>query len=272
MKCFEKTKCSEKERSGCYVYNTFKSDLSQMENVKCWIYKGAYQQENRAQLQRCHKCSYFLDSNYSTGISAQTETDVAIVSLQGAINNDRTRALEKVWEKIKQNGRYKLLVDISNVTNIYSCGLGLLVKIHKETLSKNGLTILVGASGAALAILTETKLTKVIKLSEDRKAALEYFETIRKKEEPKPVEKVETPAPVETPPPVKKWIPCWEFWKNQNPRNATKCDECYRKITPSKDHCWQIEGMIEGVAFQYVNEECESCDYFLQYCNVPIKV
>ena len=242
-----------------------------MENIKCWVFKGAYQQENRAQLQKCHKCSYFLDANYSTGISAQTDANVAIVGLQGSINNDRTRALEKVWEKIKQSGKQNLLIDISSVTNIYSCGLGLFIKIHKETQANNGNMVLSGASGKVLAILTETKLDKIIKITENRQLALEFFENIRKEAELKQLEKEKAAqVPVEPPPPVKKWIPCWEFWKNQNPKNATKCDECYRKITPSKNPCWLVEGMIEGVSFQYVNGECESCDYFLQYNNVPV--
>ena len=58
---------------------------------------------------------------------------------------------------------------------------------------------------------------------------------------------------------------CWVFWKNHNPKNATTCDECFKKIKPTGKPCWIVDGMIEGISFQYVDEDCESCHYFEEF-------
>jgi hypothetical protein len=29
-----------------------------------------------------------------------------------------------------------------------------------------------------------------------------------------------------------------------------------------------VDGMIEGISFQYVNEDCEACTYFTEYGGV----
>lgn len=209
--------------------------------------------------------------NRESGIQTDTHTDVSTISCDGVINNDRTRALEKVWNTLKQNEKFNVILDLSQVNNIYSCGLGLLVKMHKEAQANKGMLVVTGVQGYALAIFTSTRLSKLLYMAADHSAAVQLFDLQRKKiEEALEAERkaaeneviIKQTASIKKP---SKRIPCWEYFQNNNPANATNCDECYKKSAPSLDPCWIVQGLIEGISFQYVNEECETCDYFLEF-------
>ena len=266
MKCFEITKCSEQDRKSCIVWRTYKDLPDEMEDIKCWVIKGVYQEENKAQLQKCRKCAYYIKMNQNTGISSNLDTDMALVTCEGSINNDKTRALDQVWSSLKKSGKFKILMDISKVTNIYSCGLGQLVKIHKETEANKGVLVLVGAQAAVATILSSTKLIHLLNIVDDKSAAIAIFDSLKKKE----LAAIEAAIPKPAPIPVrqiKTRIPCWQYWSGKNPKNATKCDECYKKVSSDKGPCWIVDGMVEGIAFQYINEECLGCTYFEEFCD-----
>lgn len=265
MKCFEITNCNEKKRKSCYIWTSFQSSPEELDNIKCWVLKGVYQPENKAQLAKCHKCNYYLMMNRNTGIQTDIRTDIATICCDSPINNDKTRALEQVWNKLKQSGKYNVILDLSQVTNIYSCGLGLLVKMHKEAQDNNGKLVITGLQGYALAIFTSTKLSKLMVMAADHQAALQFFEMHRKKSEDSDKTKQKPEDTIKSAQPAKKRIPCWEFFGNKNPSNATNCDECFKKISPSLKPCWIVEGLIEGISFQYINEDCEMCEYFLEF-------
>lgn len=273
MKCFEITKCSEQDRASCLVWRTYKDLPQDLENIKCWVIKGVYQEENKAQFQKCRKCAYYIKMHQNTGISSNLDTDMAIVTCEGSINNDKTRALDQVWSSLKKSGKFKILMDISNVTNIYSCGLGQLIKIHKETEANKGVLVLVGAQGTVSMIFSSTKLVRLLNVVDNQAAAIAIFDALKKKElaaKEKELAAIEAAIPKPAPKPVKQIktrIPCWQYWKGKNPKNATKCDECYKKVTNDKDPCWIVNGMVEGISFQYINEECLECTYFEEYCN-----
>lgn len=265
MKCFEITNCSEKERKSCYVWTSFQNSPEELDNIKCWILKGAYPQQNKTQLQKCRKCNYYLMMNRNDGIETDTRTDIATISCDGVINSDKTRALEKVWETLIKNGRYNVILDLSQVNNIYSCGLGLLVKMHKDAQTNKGMLIVTGVQGYALAIFTSTKLSKLLFMAADHQAALQLFDIQKKKiDEAREAENL-TAAIQTTSAKPRKRIPCWDFFENQHPDNVTSCEECFKKISPSRDPCWIVEGLIEGISFQYTNEKCEMCTYFLEF-------
>jgi anti-anti-sigma factor len=254
VKCYEVTQCGEKERDACYVWNSFRSNPADLENIQCWVLKHVFQQENQELIKKCLNCRYYLLIKQDTGIASDFESDVASINCEGTINNEKVRALGEIWEKLKQSNKNTVLLNLSKVNNIYSSGLGMIAKIHKEAHDKNGILIVLGAQGYAMTIFESTKMSKILAMVPDSRAARELLD--KRKEAAKP------PAP---PPPSKKRPPCWEYWKNHNPRNATLCDECFRKINPGKDPCWMVEGVIEGVSFQYVNEDCQDCDYFGEF-------
>jgi anti-anti-sigma factor len=260
VKCYEVTKCTKEEREACYVWNSFRDNPQDMDNVKCWVLKGAYQEESGQQLKKCRQCAYFITMNHETGISSDSDADVAVVTCEGTINAERTKALEKVWDNLKQHNRVKIILDITRVNNIYSCGLGAIIKIHKEAVAAKGMLVVIVTEGYVTNLFAVTKLGRILRVVKSHRDAHDIFESMKKKEvEAKAVETVK-------PPPKPKERPaCYVYFKNHNPKNATTCDECFKKIKPTGQPCWIVDGMIEGISFQYVDEECESCPYFMEY-------
>jgi hypothetical protein len=102
----------------------------------------------------------------------------------------------------------------------------------------------------------------VLNLADDQRGAKDLFDAARREAEAAAAEGAAGAEEAETP---KERPPCHVYWDNHNPRNVTACDECFRKLTPSDVPCWIVDGMIEGVSFQYVNEDCDDCRYFQEF-------
>jgi anti-sigma B factor antagonist len=271
VKCYEVTKCSAKERETCYVWNSFRENPQDMENIKCWILKGVYQEENKDLYAKCKQCKYYLMMNRDSGIVSDFDADLAIIACEGTINNDRGKALEKAWQTLKSHGKNNVLLDLSRVNNIYSSGLGAIITIHKNTQAEKGLLIIVCPDGYVKNLFQVTKLSRLLKIVGDQREARDAYDAFKLQEAKKPAQQsAETLNPRLTPRPVPRPAPkqrpqCFVYWKDKNPKNATGCDECFKKIKPSNQPCWIVEGMIEGVSFQYVNEDCENCPYFAEF-------
>jgi anti-anti-sigma factor len=276
VKCYEITKCSDKEREQCFVWSSFRENPEDFENLKCWILKGMYHDEDKGQREKCKKCGYYISMNRETGLVTEYSADAAIISCSGIINYEKTQSIEKVWTTLKNNKKYRVVFDISNVNMIYSCGLGMLVKIHKETLAQHGMLVIVAGRDQLHTIFHSIKLTKVFHFAPDKEAAVQYFAAHAQKKEAeaqaalKAAEAAKAAAEAaaeaaKPKPEPKKFVRCWEYWNNHNPKNATTCDECFTKLSPSNKPCWVVEGLVEGVAFQFINEECVDCEYFEEY-------
>lgn len=138
------TGCSEKQRSTCLAWTSFKDNLEEMEDIQCWIIKGYASEGECVKSRKCKKCNYYLAMNRNSGIASEIDADTAIITCEGTLNNDSTAALEKVWENLKKNGKFKVILDITRVNNIYSCGLGMLVRIHKEAIEGGGALVVAG--------------------------------------------------------------------------------------------------------------------------------
>lgn len=262
MKCYEVKNCSAKEREACFVWNSFSANPQDMEKIKCWVLKGAYQ--NDKQMAECKKCKYYLMMSQESGIVPQFSADLAIINCEGIINSDRSSALDQIWENLKKSNKTKVLMRIGTVSNIYSAGLGVLIKIHKETAAAGGVLVVEGAKGYVQNLLSSTKLDRLLKLAANDEEARAIFEAFTKKLQ----EAAAAAAPVaviEPPKPRKERVPCYVYWKDKNPRNATMCSECTKKIKPTEEPCWIVEGMIEGISFQYTNEDCEDCGYYMEF-------
>jgi anti-sigma B factor antagonist len=257
VKCYEVKPCTPRERESCFVWNQFKGNPDELENIKCWVLKA----DNPSQLATCRQCKYYIMMNMDTGIVSQYSSDVAIVTCEGVLNEEKTHALEQVWETLRKNGKKKVLLRVSNLNNVYSCGLGLLIRIHKETSLEKGLLVIQGAHGYVQAVLEASKLNKIIKMVPEERQAAEIFSQMKRTEE----EAAKPKAEVKPPEPPKQRPPCYVYFKNHNPRNATICDECSKKINPSDQPCWVVEGIVEGIIFQYVSEECADCPYYEEF-------
>jgi anti-anti-sigma factor len=303
VKCYEVRKCSKEEREACYVWNSFRDNPQDIENVKCWVLKGAYQEESGEQLKKCKQCAYFIALNRDAGVASEGDTEVAVITCEGAINTERTRALEKVWETLRQQNRVKIILDLSRVNNIYSCGLGAIIKIHKETLAAKGQLVVVVTDGYLTNLFAVTKLSRLLRIVKNNREARDVFDAVRKRELEAQRKAAEAKAAAEAAavkaatatkvaeelkakteikaaaewkaalegaktPQAGKRPECWVYWKGHHPKNATTCDECFTKIKPTGQPCWIVDGMIEGISFQYVDQECESCAYFEEFGGV----
>ena len=180
MKCYEVRKCSKEEREACYVWNSFRDNPQDIENVKCWVLKGAYQEESGEQLKKCKQCAYFIALNRDAGVASEGDTEVAVITCEGAINTERTRALEKVWETLRQQNRVKIILDLSRVNNIYSCGLGAIIKIHKETLAAKGQLVVVVTDGYLTNLFAVTKLSRLLRIVKNNREARDVFDAVKK--------------------------------------------------------------------------------------------
>lgn len=259
VKCYEIRQCTDKERESCYVWNSFRDKPDELENVKCWVLKDVYHVDNRDQLKQCLKCKYYLMMNAKAELVTDFDPEVAMIRCDGVINYEKTRGINEVWAKLKKGNHFKVVLDLTEVENVYSCGLGAIVKMHKECREAGGMLVVVGVQAYVKATLESTKLSRLLFQAPDRASAKQVFDRIKKKE----VEQSEAKKAEEAKP--KERVPCWEYFKNHNPRNATTCDECFTKINPTNEPCWIVDGIIEGVSFQYVNEDCEECEYFREF-------
>jgi anti-sigma B factor antagonist len=264
MKCFEMTKCSQKQRESCFVWNSFRETPNEMESIKCWLLKGGFSEETDEQFDKCRRCPYFQALNQQSLIASDVDANLAVISGEGTINNDRTKALKKTWETLKEHSKAYILLDLSKITNIYSSGLGTIITIHKETQAMGGLLVVLCPDGYVKNLLQVTKLSRILTITSNLSDAKSAITAHRKKREPKPLQ--ESPEKQIPKPVLPKERPsCWVYWNNKNPRNATTCDECFKKLKPSNQPCWIVEGMIEGISFHYINEDCETCPYFNEF-------
>jgi anti-anti-sigma factor len=265
VKCYELTKCTEKEREACYVWTSFKGNPQDLDNIKCWILKGVYNEENKEQYKKCQHCSYYLKMNRESGIASDLNADLAIITCEGTINNERNTALEKTWQTLKKHNKNKVLLDLSRVNNIYSSGLGTIITIHKDTQAAKGLLIVICPDGYVKNLFSVTKLARILTVVADQREARDAFEAHKQLLAKKIALAAAAQEPVRQKTAPKERPACYVYWKNKNPRNATTCDECFKKIKPSQQPCWIVDGMIEGISFQYVNEDCETCPYFEEF-------
>jgi anti-anti-sigma factor len=239
-----------------------------MEDIKCWIIKNVYHPDQKQQLAKCKKCNYFLQMNKSSGVSSDTMQATAIIKCTGPLNNDRVRALEKVWETVKKSGKKHFIIDMADVSNVYSCAIGLIVKIHTEIEQLNGRLIISGAQDFTLSLLKTVHVDKMIQFESDTSEALNAFDELIKRQEEEIRLKEEAVKEAEAAKiAARKRPPCWEHFNNHNPKNATKCDECFRKATQNTSPCWIVDGHIEGISFQFICEDCLECSYFEEYGN-----
>jgi anti-anti-sigma factor len=292
VKCYDVKKCSDQERAECYVWKNFGANPQEMEGIQCWVFKGAFD-ENGSQSQACRKCKYYQALNGEVNVDADQASDLAVVGCSGQVNDEKSASLAKVWDTLKKHNRYKVILDFSRVTTIYSIGLSMLVKINREAVTGGGMMVIVVGQGPVYQILQTTKLAKVLPITADMTAARNLFDAAAKrKQATAAAEKAQRdaeaaqkaaadaearraamPQPMPMPQPQaqaqpKKFVRCWEYWNGQNPKNATKCDDCYQKKNPKPQACWIVEGNVEGVTFYFVNEACVDCKYFEEFGRV----
>jgi len=103
--------------------------------------------------------------------------DVAIVKVTGDItlNKGGDAMLKDKVQSLLQQGRTKLLVDLSGVSYVDSAGLGELVQAYATTKNRGGALKLVNVTGRLHGLLVVTKLLTVFDTFDDEASALASF-------------------------------------------------------------------------------------------------
>jgi anti-sigma B factor antagonist len=265
VKCYEVTKCSQKDRDACFVWKSFLETPKDMEDIKCWILKEAYNEKNKEQYEKCRQCAYYRAMNRESGIISDADADLAVITGEGTINNERNKALQKAWQTLKEHSKAYVLLDMSRVNNIYSSGFGTIITIHKETQAMGGLLIVLCPEGYVKNLFQVTKLSRIVTIVDNSRDAHTMINARKQLQAKKTFQTSIGNEPLKPRQAPRERPNCWEYWNNKNPRNATTCNECFKRIKPTHLPCWIVDGMIEGISFQYINEDCETCSYFEEF-------
>ena len=110
-------------------------------------------------------------------LEERTAGDVTIVQVTGDItlNKGGDAMLKDKVQSLLQQGRTKLLVDLSAVSYVDSAGLGELVQAYATTKNRGGALKLVGVTGRLHGLLVVTKLLTVFDTFDDEASALASF-------------------------------------------------------------------------------------------------
>ncbi len=182
MKCYEVKGCSEKARENCFVYQNFRNNIAEMENLSCWILKKGSGTAN-SEDQKCPSCPYYQKINQNSINVNIGEYETVVIECCGTLNAIRCAALSKVAERLSKVKRGRVVLDLSNVNNIYSCALGLIVRFYKQCSDLGGRLVIVGATGYVKIALASSKLDRFILQVETIKEAYCAMSKFASKEE-----------------------------------------------------------------------------------------
>ena len=110
-------------------------------------------------------------------ISIRECGDVSVVDLQGksTIDGGESELLSKRLRDLAVNGKRKLLLNLVNLAQMDSSGIGIIVETFVSLKRQNGELKLLCPRGRVLQVLTVFRLLEVIPRFEDETQALSSF-------------------------------------------------------------------------------------------------
>jgi len=110
-------------------------------------------------------------------ISVRECGEITIVDLQGrsTIDGGESELLSKHLHDLATNGKRKLLLNMANLTQMDSSGIGIIVEMYVSLKRRKGELKLLCPSGRVLQVLTVFRLLEVIPRFEDETKALSSF-------------------------------------------------------------------------------------------------
>ncbi|MBI4833932.1 MAG: STAS domain-containing protein [Planctomycetes bacterium] len=105
-------------------------------------------------------------------IQENTEKNAIIFSLEGTIDVYSCRQLEDSVNKLINEGKYKIVVDLSKVNYMTSVGAGIFMGVHAVTKENKGSIILVNPHSEVKDIFRLLGVDKIIDIVPDIKTAL----------------------------------------------------------------------------------------------------
>ncbi|GBU21742.1 hypothetical protein R80B4_01642 [Fibrobacteres bacterium R8-0-B4] len=172
MNCYEVTDCPEERRASCLVFRNFHNKPGDMGNISCWVLKRGDPNWTDADAERRRQCPYYLAVNRQGVTGSYGRGDGVVIECGGALNLLRTQVLGEVADKLKSEGKRNVALDLSAVTNIYSCAMSMMVRLHLQCEEMGGLFVLVGATGYVKVAINAVLIDKIVKCAESMDEAL----------------------------------------------------------------------------------------------------
>jgi len=172
MNCYEVTNCTEERRASCLVFRNFHNKPSDMGNISCWVLKRGDPNWTNADAEKCRLCPYYQAVNHHGVTISRGPGDTVVIECGGALNMLRTQVLGEVADKLKSEGKDRVALDLSAVTNIYSCAMGMLVRLHLQCEEMGGMFVIVGATGYVKVAINTVLIDKIVKCAETMEEAL----------------------------------------------------------------------------------------------------
>jgi len=171
MKCYEITGCSEEQRKNCFVYKNFQNNINDMENISCWVLKKGCAEFHSEDQNKCDHCPYYAAMNEQSITVKFDEHENVAIECRGTLNTIRSAALGKVAGKLKKDKKSRVILDLSSVSNIYSCALSMIVRFHLQCEELGGTFVIVGATGYVMVAFKTASFDRFIKQAQDMEEA-----------------------------------------------------------------------------------------------------
>jgi len=171
MNCYEVTDCSKERRASCLVFRNFHNKSGDMDNISCWMLKRGDPGWTDADAERCRVCPYYLAVNHHGVTVSHGPGGTVVIACGGALNLLRTQVLGEIADKLKEEGRCRVALDLSAVTNIYSCAMSLMVRLHLQCEEMGGLFVIAGATGYVKVAIDAVLIDKIVRCAETMEEA-----------------------------------------------------------------------------------------------------
>lgn len=108
------------------------------------------------------------------------QENILIIKADGDLNSQTADALVESTGKLIDAGLHSIIIDCSELDNISSYGLGVLVRLHKRMDEKIGDVKIASVKGLVANILRITRMNKLFAIYPDVESARKAF-TVEKK-------------------------------------------------------------------------------------------
>ncbi|MHC4209659.1 MAG: STAS domain-containing protein [Planctomycetota bacterium] len=108
------------------------------------------------------------------------QENILIIKADGDLNSQTADALVESTGKLIDAGLHSIIIDCSELDNISSYGLGVLVRLHKRMDEKIGDVKIAAVKGLVANILRLTRMNKLFAIYPDVESARKAF-TVEKK-------------------------------------------------------------------------------------------
>ena len=106
--------------------------------------------------------------------SKESENNIPLLEVNGEVDAYTSLQVEEAIGKILDEGKFKILLDLSDLNYIDSTGLGVLVKVLKRARTNKGDIRLFNLNRRVENVFKLTNLTRVFKIYKNREKALKF--------------------------------------------------------------------------------------------------